>query len=229
MFKQKRKRNFSEYLRQLFYPRGGWKRASYYLWYRLRRIPDTPEKIGRGVFAGVWACFTPLFGFHVLVAAVLAFLLRGNILAAVLATLVGNPLTFPFIAALSISIGNQILGYEFVSGIDSKSTFILFQMLFKDIWLNTFALFTEREADWSSFPEIYHGVFLPYLVGGQIPGIVSGFAAAWLCKSVIHAYQKRRRAKAARKHAERRGMSSSSLKSSLIPKSRLKKRTEKLD
>ncbi|MCY4461537.1 MAG: DUF2062 domain-containing protein [Albidovulum sp.] len=229
MFKQKQNRNFSEILQRLFYPKGGWRRAIIYIWYRIRRIPDPPGKIGRGVFAGVWACFTPFFGFHVLVAAILAFLLRGNILAALLATLFGNPLTFPLIAAMSISLGHQIVGDVPVNGVDSKSMLIHFQIFFKDLALNLFALFTERQADWTSFAQIYRSVFLPYLIGGAIPGLIFGVAAGWLTKSVVVAYRKRRKAKAAKRKAAAAGSRPRSLLKSLLRESRMNKPTEGSD
>ncbi|WP_330448804.1 DUF2062 domain-containing protein [Paracoccus marcusii] len=47
--------------------------------------------------------FTPLFGFHFLSAAAVAWIIRGNVLAALLATFVGNPVTLPFIALMSVS------------------------------------------------------------------------------------------------------------------------------
>jgi uncharacterized protein (DUF2062 family) len=46
------------------YPRGGWRRAIEYIKHRLRRLPDSPEKIGRGMAAGAFISFTPFYGFH---------------------------------------------------------------------------------------------------------------------------------------------------------------------
>jgi uncharacterized protein (DUF2062 family) len=64
------------------YPRGGWARAFEYVKHRVRRLPDTPEKIGRGIWAGVFICFTPMFGLHFVFGAIVARLMRGNIFAA---------------------------------------------------------------------------------------------------------------------------------------------------
>ncbi|RMD91547.1 MAG: DUF2062 domain-containing protein, partial [Alphaproteobacteria bacterium] len=97
-------------MRQLVYPRGGWWRAATYVWHRLRRLPDSPHRIARGIGAGVFVSFTPLFGMHFVLAALIALLIRGNVLAAVLATFFGNPLTFPLIAAASLKLGALILG-----------------------------------------------------------------------------------------------------------------------
>ena len=57
--------------------------------------------------------FTPLIGFHFILAAVLAWVLRGNIIASAIGTAVGNPWTFPFIwFGHQVWIGTWILGYE---------------------------------------------------------------------------------------------------------------------
>ena len=45
-----------------------------------------------------------------LLAALLAKLMRGNVIASLLATFVGNPLTFLPIAAISMQTGNFLLG-----------------------------------------------------------------------------------------------------------------------
>jgi uncharacterized protein (DUF2062 family) len=66
---------------EALWPRGGWARAFQYVQHRLRRLPGTPEQIARGIFAGAVTVFTPLFGLHFLVAAILAKIMRGSILA----------------------------------------------------------------------------------------------------------------------------------------------------
>ena len=44
------------------YPDGGWQRAGSYVWHRLRRLPDRPERIAKGIAAGVMVSFLPIFG-----------------------------------------------------------------------------------------------------------------------------------------------------------------------
>ena len=62
--------------------------------------------------AGVFASFTPLFGFHFLLAFTIAYFVAGNFLAAALGTFFGNPLTFPFIWAGTHKLGTFILRGE---------------------------------------------------------------------------------------------------------------------
>ena len=102
------------------WPRGGWSRAFHYVKHRMRRLPDSPERIARGIFAGVFASFTPFYGFHFFIAAGLAFLLRGNIVAGLMATFFGNPLTFVPIGAMSLNTGYYMLGLNKLSDEEVK-------------------------------------------------------------------------------------------------------------
>ncbi len=110
VFKRRTPRGWVQTFIEFFYPRGGWYRAAQYVIHRVRRLPDAPHRIGRGVFAGVFISFTPLFGFHFIGAALIALAIRGNVLAALLATFIGNPLTTPIIAYTSVELGQFILG-----------------------------------------------------------------------------------------------------------------------
>ena len=76
---------------ELLWPKGGWKRAFLYVKHRVRRLPDSPERIPRGIWAGVFTTFTPFYTLHFVVAAIIARIMNGNILAALSATFFGNP------------------------------------------------------------------------------------------------------------------------------------------
>lgn len=54
--------------------------------------------------------FNPFLGFHFMIAFALAWVLRGNLIAAALGTFVGNPITFPFIWAATYKTGHFLLG-----------------------------------------------------------------------------------------------------------------------
>ena len=67
---------------------------------------------------GVAVSFTPLLGFHLIICYLGTWLMRGNLIAATVGTIVGNPWTFPFIFYLDYKIGttiflNRIDYYEF--------------------------------------------------------------------------------------------------------------------
>ncbi len=190
IFKRRDTRNWLQVFGQFLYPKGGWRRAAHYVLHRLRRLPDAPHRIARGVAVGVFVCFTPLFGFHFLLAAALAFLIQGNIVAALLATFIGNPLTFPIIAAFCLELGEWILGMSVE--VPLNQVFGGFGRATVELWRNCFALFTDEVAQWSQLHGFFQDVFLPYVVGGVGPGIVAGTAAYLLTVPAVGAYQKRR-------------------------------------
>lgn len=195
MFKRRKPRSYSQIATEMIYPRGGWLRASQYVLLRLRRLPDPPHRIGRGVGAGVFVSFTPLHGFHFIVAASLAWLVGGNILAALLATFVGNPITFPFIAYISTWVGREILGVH--GKLSPKMILNEFADASTQVWNNAHAAFGPGEAHWDRLHSFFHDIYLPYLVGGVILGTVAGLVAYYLTVPVIRAYHRRRAKKLA--------------------------------
>ena len=72
MFKRRTPKSYLRMLADWVYPKGGWGRAISYVLHRLRRLPDPPHRIARGVAAGVFVCYTPFFGLHFFLAAFLA-------------------------------------------------------------------------------------------------------------------------------------------------------------
>lgn len=190
VFKRKNKRSYLQVAQDSVYPKGGWGRAASYIAHRVRRLPDPPQRIARGIAAGVFICFTPLFGLHFIAAALVALAVRGNVLAAMLSTFVGNPLTFPFIAALSLKIGNQVMGTEQRGA--NGGVFEAFSRASGELWWNFTSLFRPVEAHWDRLHLFFDTVFLPYMVGGLVPGLIAGLTAYALSKPVIAAYQRRR-------------------------------------
>lgn len=194
VFKRRDRRPFWKALLEAVWPRGGWARAARYVKHRLHRLPDPPERIARGIFAGVFTTFTPFYGLHFLVAAVLAKVMRGNIIAALLSTFFGNPLTYLPIGVISMKTGYFVLGIraphhpELQTSLGRK-----FVEAGRDLQDNFLALFTHRDMDWHDLSIFYHEVFFPYLIGGIVPGIVAGMIAYYLSVPLIRAYQNRRK------------------------------------
>lgn len=200
VFRRRDRRPTWRVLLEFLWPRGGWGRAAQYVRHRVRRLPDTPEKISRGIWAGVFTAFTPFYGLHFLVAALIAKVMRGNILASLMATFFGNPLTYLPIAYAALTTGNWLLGtrlnqalIDSPRGQDFCSIGCQFANAFKDLWHNFKAIFTHERMDWRGLAEFNNEVFYPYLVGGILPGIICASASYYLSVPVIRAYQNRRR------------------------------------
>lgn len=194
IFRRRDRRPWWRIVADFLWPRGGWARAFTYVKHRVNRLPDPPDRIARGIFAGVFTTFTPFYGLHFLIAAALAFLLRGNIPAALLGTFFGNPLTYLPIGVASLQTGYAILGRRTPPEDEiSRSLGGKFVDAGEDLKNNFLSLFTDRVPDWHGLGIFYYEVFLPYMVGGIVPGIVAGLAAYYISLPVVAAYQKRRR------------------------------------
>lgn len=198
VFRRRESRPFFRMLVEAVWPRGGWARAVRYLQLRLRRLPGTPEEIARGIFAGVFVVFTPLFGLHFLAAAILAKIMQGRILAAMLATFVGNPLTYVPIAVLSLRLGYAMLGLPRPDGL-TRDIFRHVHGATHDLWRNFKALFTSDRAEWGRLIEFWDTVFFPWMVGSILPGVFFALIAYYLALPVIRAYQIRRMARLQKK------------------------------
>lgn len=201
MFKRRDPRSYAEIATGWIYPRGGWRRATRYIAHRLRRLPDPAHKISRGIGCGVFVCFTPFFGLHFLLSAGLAWLIGGNVLAALLATFVGNPVTFPIIATTSVELGTWILGQPPVPLPQIVSAFSYASV---ELWSNFAAIFTGETMQWARLDNFFQRVFWPYLVGGLGPGVLAGVASYYASYPLILAYQRARIARLQRKIAKLR-------------------------
>ena len=136
----------------------------------------------------------PFFGAHLLLAAGLAKLLRANIVASLIGTFVGNPLTFPFIAAVSLGLGRRILGYG-ASGHDFERLTDAFALAASGLWSSLMSLVGRGEPQWGRLEPFVDYVLWPYFVGGLLPGLAAAAASYWLLRPLIAAYQARRREK----------------------------------
>jgi uncharacterized protein (DUF2062 family) len=169
IFRRRVAPGFVTRLKELMSPRKSWRRGFEYLGRRIQRLPDTPHRIALGCACGVFASFSPFFGLHIFVAAAIAWLVNGNVIASAFGQVFGNWLTFPLIAAVSMEVGGWVTGAP--TDIDSFD----FGMIFSD------------------FGYFFHRIFIPYGIGGLIPGLLCAAAAYYLLRPLIAAYQKRRR------------------------------------
>lgn len=112
LFRRKKPLSFWQKLRSALWPKSGWRRSLRYAWHRLARLEDSPHSIAAGVASGVAISFTPFIGFHLIGSWAIAWATRGNLIAAWIGTLVGNPWTFPFIWLVIYRIGAFLLGRE---------------------------------------------------------------------------------------------------------------------
>lgn len=175
VFKRRDRLPFGERIKLFFAPRKGWRRGIEYLSLRMQRLPDSAESIALGFACGVYASFTPFFGFHFVVAAALAWLFRANLYASAIGTFFGNPLTFGFIMYFCLKLGGILVGIdpELAAGLKSMDFVDKLVLLLTNI------------------PTLV----VPYFVGGFIPGVVFAVISFYLLRPIVRAYQRRRRNK----------------------------------
>ena len=204
VFRRRDRRTPWRLVSEAVYPRGGWGRAVEYVKHRLRRLPDSPEKIGRGMAAGAFVSFTPFYGLHFVLSIALARVMRGNYVAALVGTFVNNFVTLVPIGALCVTLGYLMLGME----LDRRLLHDLghlFGEASHDLWESFWALFTPADAQWGWVRPFWRLVFFPYLVGGIVPGIVVAGACYAVTVPLARAYQAGRRRRLAERLARLRG------------------------
>lgn len=203
IFKRRERAPLSDRLREAVYPRKGFWRGFEYIRMRMRRLPDSPHRIAIGFACGAFVSFTPFFGFHFFLAAGLAWLVRGNVLASLFGTIVGNPLTFPFISVSSLWLGRWMLGRY-----DTGSEFQTITHAFAEAMISIEATVKSwlgfGPSKWDGIIVFLDDIFLPYLIGGILPGLVTAVVSYWLIGPIVAAYQERRRRRLARRAEQRR-------------------------
>ena len=169
LFKRRDSESMAERLRVHLWPRRSWARSSRYIAYRLRRLKATPHAIALGFAVGAFWAVTPFFGVHVALAVAIAWVLGGSMVAAILGTFLGNPLTYPLFWYTTYEMGTLMLGSDAERPGDLPATL----------------------AD-GSVAQLW-----PIIKPMSLGAIPIGIAVAVLCyfvvKPIVEAYQERRR------------------------------------
>ncbi len=149
MFGRRKPLSVHHWVRSFIWPKAGWRRASRYIAHRVRRLPGTPYRIAAGLASGAAVSFTPFIGLHFVFAALLAVLLRGNVVASAIGTAVGNPWTFPFIWAWIYTLGLWLMGAEASSDFhETLSLSYIFERPLEVLWPMTLGALPTTVAVW---------------------------------------------------------------------------------
>lgn len=105
MFQRREKPRIHHRARDFLWPSLGWRRSTQYLFHRVGRLPGTSYSIAAGFACGAAISFTPFVGLHFVLGGLCAWLIRANVMAAIIGTAVGNPWTFPFIWTVIYNLG----------------------------------------------------------------------------------------------------------------------------
>ena len=133
---------------------------------KLARLPASSYAISAGFACGSMVSFTPLLGFHFVLAVVFSYLLRANYIAALIGTIVGNPISFPFIWGLIYKVGAFIVDRSD----NSLSPNINFEIIIKQTY----------------------DIFIPMLVGGAVLAIPIWVLTYFITYSFVSSFKKAR-------------------------------------
>ena len=120
----------------------------------------SPRRLALAFSLGIFIGVSPFVGLHTLLAIIFSYLFRLNKPAALLGTLVFNPLLAPFLIFFSLEIGSWILLYRHIT----LPTLTEINTLLK-------------EPNWQ---ELFNEFFFPYFLGSLILGAILAFVAFWI-------------------------------------------------
>ena len=141
------------------------KRASLFYFLKLVRVKDSQDKLAIGFACGSMVSFSPFIGFHFLLAVIFAYIFRGNIVASLIGTFVGNPFTFPFIWIFIYKIGNIFFKNDQNSSIE-----LTFQSLYDQ----------------------GYDILIPMLIGSLIVSIPVWFISYFTVKFLLSSFKKKK-------------------------------------
>lgn len=174
LFKRRDKASILEAVRICLWPRRSWSRSVNYVMLRVNRLSGSAHAIALGCAVGIFVSYLPIMGFHFIAAAVIAYIVGGNLLASALGTFFGNPITFPFIWASAYKFGHWILGNE-------VGVFRVADLL------DTFS-----NGIFYAIDNTYEIYFKPMMIGGIPAGFVCAFFGYFIIRKLVENYQSRR-------------------------------------
>jgi uncharacterized protein (DUF2062 family) len=178
LFRRRTEPTWQEKMRISLWPRRSWLRSAQYVAKRILRLSASPHAVAAGVAAGVFTSFSPFIGLHFLIAAILAFILRGNIVASALGTFFGNPLSVPIIWASTLSVGQTILGFD-----KSEHQVVHLVEIFRKIDISNFG---------HVLSDLWEPVIKPMFFGGVLLGLLFGLIFYCLTRWGIKWFHARR-------------------------------------
>ena len=197
LLKRRKPPSLLENFRVWIWPRRSWMRSGQYVTKRILRLTATPHAIAVGVAVGAFTSFTPFMGLHFIIAAVLAWLLRGNVIASALGTFVGNPLTFPLIWAGTYQTGHYLLGS---SATDAGPTGLVVAMA--DIFSAIKNL--DSTVAGAALEQMWVPLLYPMSIGGLIIGILVAIPIYFATQRAAALFREKRRNKLMKKATELR-------------------------
>lgn len=179
--------NLFNKIRDIVWPRMGLRRYGSYLRKRVMRLSASPHAIAAGVASGAAVSMFPLIGLHFFLGFILAFITRGNMIAAAIGTAWGNPVTFPFFFAAAYALGDWVMGNGGISAAEGSLLSTTTEQLNNGLFADGFA------AAWPTFKTM--------MIGG-LPIAIAVYCAFYLVvRTLVTRFRSIRQARMAEKRA----------------------------
>ncbi|MHC5086339.1 MAG: DUF2062 domain-containing protein [Planctomycetota bacterium] len=158
--------------------------------FRILHVDDSPQRMARGIAAGFFVAYIPILGLHMVLALLLAQLLRANKALALIAVWVCNPLTFFLIYYPCYRLGNFLLPFfhdrpqveldQIQELIDQTFSlnYVILNLFTTDYWKQVAAVFTK--------------IGLETFIGGIILGAIAAKISYWIAYYFIIGYRTRK-------------------------------------
>ena len=165
-------------MKQMVSPRKGHKRTLNYILWRLKRLPGTPEYIAKGFAIGVAVNFWPVLFTHLVLGYIIARILRGDLIAMFIGTMIGNPWTFAVVYPVMYKIGKVALGMK--PRHHAAQSFDSIEKIWHQIW---------PIHSWHSISVAFREILLPMSIGGFLLGLPCVLASYYLVRNLVRVYR----------------------------------------
>jgi uncharacterized protein (DUF2062 family) len=168
--------------------------------FRVLHIDDSEQRMSRGIAIGVFVAYSPFFGLHMLIALILAQLIRANKALAVMAVWLSNPLTFVFVYYPSYLLGRLVLPLlHRKPQIDPDQV----QHLLNKTFSLRYMLSNLFSADyWKQVAGVFTKIGLETCIGGVILGTIFALISYWISFYFIIGYRTRKQSRQRPKASE---------------------------
>jgi uncharacterized protein len=154
------------------------------VWHRLRRISASPHTIALGFATGIFMSFNPMLGLHLIMAAIICWVIGGSFFAAAIGTLIGNPIILPFMMLGNYHVGMLLIG----ENIREEFVYDGLNLTFGIFFANPVHMADELWA-------VLAPVFLPMMLGSIVLGLSVAIPAYFAVHAAALAHQRRRRSR----------------------------------
>ncbi len=160
---------------------------------KILHVSDTPKRIAMGGAIGMFVAWSPLFGLHLLIALLIALVMRANKIVALVVVWVANPLTM-----VPVLYGDYRVGLMITKLFGSENTAENSQVKEGFAKIRAEGLGSIFSAEfWQKSWEMFCGNVTEVIIGSVVMGLLAAAVTYWM---MYHAIVWHRKKKPRRRH-----------------------------